>query len=285
MREFVMGDLHGSCRALNQCLNAVAFDYRKDRLIQLGDVVDRNAEVFECVEELLKIRNLIVVRGNHDDWFDEFCLTGHHPAGWIHGGMVTARSYWRHFYGKSRETIDDYQLAQEISPKYIPKAHRDFFAQLPLYHIDQQGRCFVHGGFNRFFPFTGQPASTYYWDRDLWAAAVEWHRNGQIQSNQTPFQIKTSFKEIYIGHSPTTFWDSTVPLQCANITNMDTGAGQGGKLTIMDLGTKEYWQSNKVKSKAEPSQLPRLIDNGLSDVGKSGTQTFTSQGSIWRNVN
>ena len=31
-----MGDLHGSCRALKQCLKAVKFDYRKDQLIQLG---------------------------------------------------------------------------------------------------------------------------------------------------------------------------------------------------------------------------------------------------------
>jgi serine/threonine protein phosphatase 1 len=144
MREFVMGDLHGSCRALKQCLKAAKFDYRKDRLIQLGDVVDRNKEVFECVEELLKIRHLIVVRGNHDAWFDEFCLTGRHPASWIHGGMATARSYWHHFRGRSRVTMDDYQLARDLTPEHIPETHRAFFAQMPLYHIDQKGRCFVH---------------------------------------------------------------------------------------------------------------------------------------------
>jgi serine/threonine protein phosphatase 1 len=246
MREFVMGDLHGSCRAFKQCLKAAAFDYRKDRLIQLGDVVDRNPEVFECVEELMKIRHLIVIRGNHDDWFDEFCLTGHHPANWIHGGMATARSYWNHFSGKSRIAMDDDQLARELSPEHIPKTHRAFFGQLPLYHIDRQGRCFVHGGFNRFFPFTGQPSSTYFWDRDLWTAAVEWQRDECVHPQQTPFQIKSAFKEIYIGHSPTTYWDSTIPMHCANITNIDTGAGQGGKLTIMDLDNKEYWQSDPV---------------------------------------
>jgi serine/threonine protein phosphatase 1 len=244
MREFVMGDLHGSCRALKQCLKSAAFDYRKDRLIQLGDVVDRNPEVFECVEELLKIRHLIVIRGNHDDWFDEFCLTGRHPAGWIHGGLVTARSYWRHSRTSGHVAIDDYQLARELTPEHIPENHRTFFSRLPLYYIDQQGRCFVHAGFNRFFPFTGQPSSTYFWDRDLWAAAVEWQLNERLNRQQVPFQIKTTFKEIYIGHSPTTYWDSTIPMRCVNITNLDTGAGQGGKLTIMNLLTKEYWQSD-----------------------------------------
>lgn len=117
MREFVMGDLHGSYRALKQCLEAVDFDYKKDRLIQLGDIVDRNPEVFECVEELLKIRHLIVVRGNHDDWFDEFCQTGRHPVEWLQGGKATARSYWIHSQGKGRESLSDYELIRKLTPE------------------------------------------------------------------------------------------------------------------------------------------------------------------------
>jgi serine/threonine protein phosphatase 1 len=258
MREFVMGDLHGSCRALKQCLKAASFNYQKDRLIQLGDVVDCNPEVFECVEELMKICHLIVVRGNHDDWFDEFCLTGRHPTSWIYGGIATARSYWNHSHKRSRITLDDNQLARELSPDHIPGTHRAFFGKLPLYHVDQRNRCFVHAGFNRFFPFTGQHPSTYYWDRDLWAEAVGWQYNERVHPQQAPFQIKTAFKEIYIGHSPTTCWNSTIPMHCANITNLDTGAGQGGKLTIMDLKTKKYWQSEPVAR--SPFQKPGASD-------------------------
>jgi hypothetical protein len=33
-------------------------------LIQVGDIADRNADVFECVQELLKIKHMIVVRGS-----------------------------------------------------------------------------------------------------------------------------------------------------------------------------------------------------------------------------
>lgn len=32
-----------------------------------------------------------------------------------------------------------------------------------------------------------------------------------------------------------------------NVWNIDTGAGWSGKLTIMDIDTKEYWQSDFVK--------------------------------------
>jgi serine/threonine protein phosphatase 1 len=35
-------------------------------------------------------------------------------------------------------------------------------------------------------------------------------------------------------------------MKAANIWNLDTGAGYNGKLTIMDIKTKEYWQSDLV---------------------------------------
>ena len=246
MREFVMGDIHGACKALKQCLKRAWFDYRKDRLIQLGDVTDRHDEVYECVEELLKIKNLIVLRGNHDDWFDNFCQLGYHPANWMHGGLETVKSYLRHDKGESLINCNHYELKGLIKPGDIPKKHRDFFANMQLYHIDEEGRCFVHGGFNRFLPFTGQTSSTYYWDRELWKDALEWQVNERLNPGQLPFQIKTRFKEIFIGHTPTTQWNITVPMRASNVYNLDTGAGQGGPLSIMDVETKKYWQSDPV---------------------------------------
>jgi len=49
----------------------------------------------------------------------------------------------------------------------------------------EHGRCFVHGGFNRFLPFTGQLPSTYYWDRGLWLAALDWQTTGRPQTSIT----------------------------------------------------------------------------------------------------
>ena len=36
----------------------------------------------------------------------------------------------------------------------------------------------------------------------------------------------------------------TVPMNRCNVWNLDTGAGYRGKLTIMDIDSKEYWQSD-----------------------------------------
>jgi serine/threonine protein phosphatase 1 len=244
MREFVMGDIHGSFKALKQCLTRSKFDYRNDRLIQLGDVTDRHGDVYECVEELLKIKNLIALRGNHDDWMDEFIQTGYHPANWLQGGLETVKSYLSQANVKSISAFNHYELKALIKPEDIPKRHRDFFTNMQLYYIDEHGRCFVHGGFNRFLSFTSQSPSIYYWDRELWLSAMEWQVNEKLHPGQETFEMKTRFKEIFIGHTPTTEWNTTVPMNGANVYNLDTGAGQVGKLTIKEVTTKKFWQSD-----------------------------------------
>ncbi len=90
VRTFVMGDIHGAHKALQQCLERAPFDKDKDTLIQLGDIADGFGEVHDCVEELLKIRNLIAIKGNHDEWLNQFLQTGYHPMAWNKGGAATA---------------------------------------------------------------------------------------------------------------------------------------------------------------------------------------------------
>ena len=61
-----------------------------------------------------------------------------------------------------------------------------------------------------------------------------------------PFYPKrlTLYKEIYIGHTPLSRIGKTVPVQMANVWNVDTGAAFRGPLTILDVNSKELWQSD-----------------------------------------
>jgi serine/threonine protein phosphatase 1 len=70
-------------------------------------------------------------------------------------------------------------------------------------------------------------------------------------SKRYPRRLKL-YREIYIGHTPVTQIGKTVPIQIANIWNVDTGAAFTGVLTVLDIDTKEFWQS-------EP--LPNLYPN------------------------
>ena len=56
----------------------------------------------------------------------------------------------------------------------------------------------------------------------------------------------THHKEIYIGHTPVTRINRDIPTQMANVWNVDTGAAFHGKLSLIDVDTKEFWQSDPV---------------------------------------
>lgn len=251
MSVMTMGDIHGAYEALKQCLQRSGFDYENDTLIQLGDVVDGYPETYECVDELLKIKNLITIRGNHDEWMREFIDTDFHPFYWTYGGKGTLISYLKCAGKEGRYFSTGSGFKTSLISSDIPDTHKAFFRNQQLYHIDKENRCFVHGGFERHIPFIEQRESKYYWNRNLWQGALQQQQNGG-----EAFDTETEFKEIFIGHSPTTHWGTDQPLTAFNITNLDTGAGHSGRLTVMDVDTKEFWQSDP---------LPELYSENFRD--------------------
>ena len=77
------------------------------------------------------------------------------------------------------------------------------------------------------------------WDRKLWNQAMSAKSGKQ--------KLKWEFEEVnnvFIGHTTTMAWGTTEPIKAANVWNLDTGAGGSGKLTIMNVDTEEYWQSD-----------------------------------------
>jgi serine/threonine protein phosphatase 1 len=243
MSTYVMGDIHGEFESLKQCLVKSNFHYSMDTLIQLGDVVDGGKNAFECVEELLKIKNLIAIKGNHEDWLLDFIRTGFNPSAWAYGGISTIESYSSKA-GKTpvnRKTRQGYKTS--LNPDDIPLSHRHFFENQQLYYIDKNNNCFVHAGFNPYQSLQQQPASIFYWDRILWQSAMNWQMKPKINDNIAPFETVTKFNTIFLGHTNTMRWGIDKPLKAANIYNLDTGGSKGGRLTIMDVDSKEFWQS------------------------------------------
>jgi serine/threonine protein phosphatase 1 len=56
----------------------------------------------------------------------------------------------------------------------------------------------------------------------------------------------THYAEIYIGHTPVTRIGKTRPHNAANVWNIDTGAAFKGPLSMINVDTKEVWQSDPV---------------------------------------
>lgn len=239
--RYVIGDLHGTYKALKQCLERSNFDYENDELITLGDICDGYSEVYECVEELLKIKHRIDIRGNHDDWFLTFLNTGVHPDNWTQGGYKTLQSYCNNI--KDVELIKYNNHLIGYKPQNTPQSHIDFFRNQVYYYIDQDSNIFVHGGFNRHFSIEDKiynKSNILMWDRDLWYQALSFN---SVQG----YNFKNDFNEIFLGHTSTINWKTDLPMHSANVWNLDTGAGYNGKLTIMNVETKEFWQSDNVR--------------------------------------
>ena len=216
MKTFVIGDIHGAHKALQQCLIRSSFDFNLDRLIVLGDVSDGWPQVKESFNELLKIKYLDYIIGNHDLWMLDWALQGIKDDVWINqGGENTLASY---------------------NGKPVPLPHIELLNNAHLY-LELENKLFVHGGFDPFKPIAQQKKEFLVWDRQLIQSAY-------LQHFKIPNAHFSSYDEIFLGHTPTLKFHSLEPLKLCNIWALDTGAGWSGKLTIMDIHTKKYWQSD-----------------------------------------
>lgn len=218
MNTFVIGDIHGNIDALNEVL-ALTPIKRYDTLVFLGDYCDGfpgTSEVVDKLIELNKTHMCIFLRGNHDVWTTKWILEGWRGDIWEQqGGFATKESYMN-------------------SLKFHDEDHKAFWRDLKNYYIDGENNLFVHGGWDgrkRFMDSVDEVRAGYpeiLWNRDL--------------AEGVTTQFTELFNNIFIGHTATR---DHLPYNNKNIWNVDTGAGWDGKLTIMNVFTKEYWQSTK----------------------------------------
>lgn len=229
-RTLVIGDIHGGLRALHQIIERAKVT-ASDTLIFLGDYVDgwsQSPQVIDYLIDLGEKQNCIFIRGNHDELLLDW-LTGNtknfDESMWFkHGGEATIIAY------------------SQVSES-TKKEHIAFLKSLSNYYLDDQNRLFIHAGFTNmngvnyeYFP------KLFYWDRTLWETALALDENMNKNSYFYPRRF-TLYKEIYIGHTPLTRIDKMIPIQKACIWNVDTGAAFKGPLTILDVDSKEFWQS------------------------------------------
>jgi serine/threonine protein phosphatase 1 len=172
--------------------------------------------------------NVICIRGNHDDLLLEWLKNGTDNPQWFdHGGEATVTAY------QNRDAA-------------ILTAHIAFIESLVDFHLDGQNRLFIHAGFTNmngvdfeYFP------KLFYWDRSLWETALALDKNMITTDLAYPKRL-TLYNEIFIGHTPVSRIGKTIPVQMANVWNVDTGAAFRGPLTIMDVDSKAYWQSENL---------------------------------------
>ncbi|CAN5770126.1 metallophosphoesterase family protein [soil metagenome] len=231
-RTFVIGDIHGAYKALKQIIEKAGVE-DTDQLIFLGDYVDGWSQSFEVIEYLMQLEKrmkCVFIKGNHDLWCQQWLDKNILDETWIYnGGKATFKSY------QNRSAVDLLE-------------HFEFFKRTQNYVIDDENRLFIHAGFSSLHgPYKEHYSSNYSWDRTLWEMALCLDSRLKRNSILYPKRLKL-FSEIYIGHTPTLHYDTFEPMNAANVWNVDTGAAFNGRLSILDVHSKQFWQSDVVQN-------------------------------------
>ncbi|MEP2936414.1 MAG: metallophosphoesterase family protein [Gilvibacter sp.] len=232
MSQYVVGDIHGGLLGLKNVLDKVPFT-KDDQFIFLGDYVDGWSDAAATIDFLIafaKRQPCIFLKGNHDELLQKYLENNDANPMWLaSGGATTMQNY------TSKSAKDKQE-------------HLAFLHGLQNYYIDQDNKLYVHAGFtNQHGPAHEYYPNLVYWDRTLWEMVCAMDSAIQKGSLNYPKRLAL-FEEIYIGHTPTTKLNSTLPLQRANVWNIDTGAAFKGPLTVMNTESKAYWQSEPLYS-------------------------------------
>lgn len=200
-----------------QCLERSGFNYEKDHLISLGDICDRGPDTKDCMDELLKIKNLTMVLGNHDLWALNWMKSGTPDEVWLKkGGGATINSYGAE----------------------VPESHISLLRNALPYYIERN-KLFVHAGIELNKKLHLQDTKVFLSNRSFATLVTNSFYNGN--ANLSTF---TTFDEVYIGHTITPFFKA---VHAAEVWMMDTGAGmKEGVLSMINTETKEIFKSDLI---------------------------------------
>jgi len=180
MATYVIGDIHGRPALLDQLMKNVPWDVEQDKIVFLGDMIDRGPDARGIVERVMKLAqvnpNVVVLRGNHEQMMIDCLDFG--DLQWLipeNGGLATLEAY-------------GFNLAElrDVSDIRIPEEHVEFIRGLPFYHEDEQA-IYVHAGL-----VPGEHPSETDPDVLLWTRDFDFYR-GYVG------------KLCFFGHTPTQY--------------------------------------------------------------------------------
>lgn len=243
-RTLVIGDIHGAYNEMIQALERADYNPHEDRLIFLGDLFDRHRGTVKIIEYLCYLdvvgADFILIIGNHDLWvFDWITKDTIEPLWLKNGGELTLKDL-RNYDDTPENKLEHFHNIITNCTKY--------------YYVDDDNNAYVHGGFTGDSLGQEWQDSVYAWDRSLWKKSLHYKAGNELNIAMKP-KFMESYNKIFIGHNPVLNVGQSTPMMCGNVVNMDTGAGYFGVVSVLDVNTMEFWQSDPVNSKAnEPKK-------------------------------
>lgn len=224
--EYAIGDIHGCLDKLRRLLDLLRYDPARDRLLFVGDYIDRGPDSKGVLDLLIQLQREntanVFLMGNHEDNFLTYiqaCLQSETTNDWLvepflaGGGVATLESY----HPSLRNPYESRVI------EAIPQEHITFMLGLPLYWTDDT-YILVHAGVRPGVSLAQQHPN------DLLRIRGPFLRH--------PHQLG---KCVVFGHTP-----FTAVRREADKIGIDTGAcyrDEGyGKLTAFCLQTQQTFQ-------------------------------------------
>ncbi len=203
-RIFAVGDVHGCFRQLSALLERLPLDPQRDRLVFLGDYINRGPQTREVLDLLLglerRVAGAVFLLGNHEHELLEYARTG--DVELLRGLRDMGVEATLASYGRA-----PMQSLRDLS--FLPPEHRDFLERLrPFWR--EPGYLFAHAGV--------QPGPE---GRDVPSLTA---RGIFLRAEPRPDET------VVFGHT-----GFASPLLAPGRIGLDTRAAQGGPLTALEL--------------------------------------------------
>jgi serine/threonine protein phosphatase 1 len=207
-RILIIGDVHGCLGMLQRLMEKIEWRPDKDRLIFLGDYIDRGEDSRGVIEYVLGIsktaEGVDCLMGNHERILLDFIEGRDVSTFFLNGGTSTLKSY--------RACHQGFENA------LIPDAHIEFLRTLKPW-IELDDYYVVHAGLRPGVELEKQSSEDLLWIRDSFIFSTY------------PFK-----KKIIFGHTP-----FSRPLVMENKIGLDTGAVYGNMLTCLELPSLKFY--------------------------------------------
>jgi serine/threonine protein phosphatase 1 len=221
MRTLVVGDVHGKLSLLNRLLEEVPYRAGEDRLIFIGDLVDRGEDSRGVVARAIELQRespelVTVIKGNHEEMMLAALARPDAEASdmwYANGGVETLQSY-----------------ANEDGSITVPPEHLEFIASLPTWFEDEQA-IYVHASLPKMVD-----GSFLHPSMSPDSMELLWARNRRFFDGYDG-------KLVVFGHTitGTIFGERGKVWQRDSLIDVDTGAYLTGVLSAVELPSRQVY--------------------------------------------
>lgn len=245
-RFLVIGDIHGHLDLLTAVLRRAGYDARRDKIVSLGDVIDRGPDSPGCIQ-FLRDANAIVLLGNHEAmmlaaWRDVAAWMIWQREGGHWADIDTAKAL--------RPWAESLPLSAELRLKdgrHIGLVHAEVAGGTDW----EESRELSHSDLDLL-----DDQGTTLWSRMIWGrTAFKLAMWGRAARKPEAFQIR-GLDLLIAGHS---IVPTGEPLCVGDFLWIDTGSyatWMEGRLTAFDPASGTYWQAGRTGKTYGPEVLP-----------------------------